>query len=825
MSDYEKLGAFYLGRRYDMDTSSVTNEATLYDAKDLTTHALIVGMTGSGKTGLGVGIIEEAAIDGLPVLAIDPKGDMGNALLTFPKLRGSDFLPWIDPSEATRKGRTPQEHADFLANLWKKGLGDWGQAPARIKKYAESADRVIYTPGSSAGIPVAVLKSFAAPAAAVLNDGDALRDRIMSAVSGLLGLIGVNADPVRSREHILLSNIMGAAWKEGRDLDIPSLIRDVQSPPFTSVGVFDLESFFPSDDRLELAMMLNNLLASPGFAAWTEGVPMDIQSMLYTPEGKPRVAVVSIAHLSEEERMFFVTLLLNEFLSWTRSQAGSSSLRAILYMDEVFGYFPPTANPPSKRPMLTLLKQARAYGVGVVLSTQNPVDLDYKGLSNIGTWFLGRLQTERDKARVLEGLEGAAASSGGEGFDKAKMEQTLAGLGKRVFLMNNVHEDGPEIFHTRWVLSYLGGPMTRQHIERLMDPRKAEFLAQSGSKPGQSAGATASTPMAASPAAVEKVTAPSKPRPIVPPDVIERFFPVQGGASREHRLLYRPGLFAQCTIHYAKSTAKVDTWEDVALFVPLGDKKVPTDPWEASEVLGESMALVDEAEDGFEFAPVPSAATDPKRYKTWDKKLKTHLYQNRPLVVYQCKALKLTSEADESQRDFQARLTNALHEHRDLQMEKLRAKYAPKVARIKEQIQTAEHRVERESTQASQQKLKTAMDIGTTVLGALFGRKLGSVGNVRRASTSMRSAGRVGKEKEDIARAREKLETLTTKLAGLEEEFKGKLAELQDELVPENFEAQEIAVNLRKSDLTIDTLALAWAPWRVDGSGIAEKAY
>src|SRR5690606_12942136 len=214
------------------------------------------------------------------------------------------------------------------------------------------------------------------------------------------------------------------------------------------VGVVDLDTFFPAKDRLALGMKLNNLLASPSFASWLAGEPLDVQRLLYTADGKPRLSILSIAHLSESERMFFVTILLNEVVAWMRTQPGTGSLRAIVYMDEVFGYFPPTANPPSKRPMLTLMKQARAYGVGCVLATQNPVDLDYKGLSNAGTWFLGRLQTERDKLRVLEGLEGASAAAGAS-FNRQQMEALLASLGNRVFLMNNVHEDQPVLFQDR----------------------------------------------------------------------------------------------------------------------------------------------------------------------------------------------------------------------------------------------------------------------------------------------------------------------------------------------------------------------------------------
>ena len=418
MQDYEKLGAFYLGRPFDPSTGKAGDGLILYDSKDLVTHAVCFGMTGSGKTGLCLALLEEAAIDGVPALVIDPKGDISNLLLTFPELSPEDFLPWINEDDARSKGISPEEYARKQAELWKNGLAAWGQDSNRIRRLRAAADFAIYTPGSTAGLPVSILKSFAAPGAAIIDDPELLRERVNATATALLALVGIQADPVQSREHILLATILGNAWKQGRDLDLAALIQAVQSPPVSRIGVLDLEAFYPAKERFALSMSLNNLLASPGFEAWLEGEPLDIAGLLYTPEGKPRVSIFSIAHLGDTERMFFVSLLLNQTLSWMRMQSGTTSLRAMLYMDEIFGYFPPVANPPSKQPLLTLLKQARAFGLGVVLATQNPVDLDYKGLSNAGTWFIGRLQTDRDRSRVLDGLEGAA----GAGFDRQRIE-------------------------------------------------------------------------------------------------------------------------------------------------------------------------------------------------------------------------------------------------------------------------------------------------------------------------------------------------------------------------------------------------------------------
>ncbi|MFY7920985.1 MAG: ATP-binding protein [Gemmatimonas sp.] len=428
VTDFDTLGAFYLGKRYDIPSRTRSNDLVLYDAKDLTTHAVIIGMTGSGKTGLGVGLIEEALIDKVPVIAVDPKGDLGNLALRFPSFAASDFRPWVDPQQATNAGMTADQFAEQQASLWKNGLEGWQQDGARIQRYRDAADITIYTPGSTAGRPLSLLKAFDAPPAAVRDDAEALQERVSATATSLLALLGIDADPLSSREHILLSNLLHHAWQEGQRLDLAALIGGIQNPPFSTVGVMPLDTVFPPKDRMALAMQLNNLLASPGFTTWMQGEALDTASLLYEPSGKPRGSVISIAHLNDAERMFFMTLLLADIMAWVRTQPGTGSLRAILYIDELFGYMPPVANPPSKVLLLTLLKQARAYGLGVVLATQNPVDLDYRGLSNTGTWFIGRLQTERDKMRVMEGLEGV---SGGQPFDKAAMEQTIAGLGKR----------------------------------------------------------------------------------------------------------------------------------------------------------------------------------------------------------------------------------------------------------------------------------------------------------------------------------------------------------------------------------------------------------
>ncbi|HEX2484733.1 MAG TPA: DUF87 domain-containing protein, partial [Myxococcota bacterium] len=587
MRDVEGLGLFYLGRTVEADGTA--GAPYLLDARDLTTHAVIVGMTGSGKTGLGIALLEEAALDGVPALALDPKGDLGNLALAFPALRAEDYEPWIDRAEAERAGQSVAQAAAATAERWRHGLEETGQDAARVGRFRAAAEVAIFTPGSRAGTPLSVLRSFAAPPAALLADPDGVRERAAAAVSGLLALLGRDADPLRSREHILLSRIVADAWERGADLDLPGLIRGLEAPPFARVGALELESFLPGRDRFALAGALNNLLASPAFAPWLEGEPLEIGRLLRAADGRPRLSILSIAHLGDAERMFFATLLFNEVVAWMRSQPGTGSLRALLYMDEVFGYLPPTAQPPSKAPLLTLVKQARAYGLGVVLATQNPVDLDYKALSNAGTWFLGRLQTERDRARVVDGLESASA---GAGAGRAELDRSLANLPPRVFLARSAREDEPVRFRTRFTLSYLRGPLTRDDIRRL----RAEIAPGTGAS--APAGPVASASAADAPAGLRA----SQPRelaerPLLPPRVEEVFLGAPGAA--EH---YAPALYAEARLHYVAARDGVDHWRELRVAVPF-DGTAPR--FDAARVLAPAEAPSAAPSAGARFAPLP----------------------------------------------------------------------------------------------------------------------------------------------------------------------------------------------------------------------------
>jgi hypothetical protein len=802
MQDFEKLGEFYLGQAYDMEQGRRDGDLILYDSKDLTTHAMIIGMTGSGKTGLGISILEEAAIDRIPVIAVDPKGDLTNLLLNFPDLRAEDFRPWVGPHEAQSKGVSVDQLAASTADMWRSGLADWGQDGARIRRLRDAVDMAIYTPGSSAGIPLSILQSFRAPAPALRDDADLYRERIQATASSVLGLMGIEADPITSREHVLIANLLQHAWNAGQDLDIAGLIGAIQQPPFAKIGVLDVESFFPSKERFGLAMQLNTLLASPGFEAWMQGEPLDTNRLLYTEAGQPRISVISIAHLPDRERMFFVSMLLNDMVGWMRTQPGTGSLRAIFYMDELFGYMPPVANPPSKTLILTLLKQARAFGLGVVLSTQNPVDLDYKGLSNIGTWFIGRLQTERDKARVMEGLEGAA---GGGGFDRQQMERTLAGLGKRVFLMRNVNEDHPAVFTTRWVLSYLAGPLTREQIKQLMASRKA-------------APATTAAP---SPSPQTIAAAPVAPRPAVPsgPPVVpagtQQFFLPAGGAGE---VTYLPRVIGAADLAYTNARYGVQENRRVVRMCAIDDGPVPVDWASSTPVDLDVGALGKVGQSGASYGELPAPAANAKNYAEWGKLLARWIRGSEVLTLYRSPALKLVSRPGESERDFRIRLQQSSREGRDEQVDALRKRYAGRIDTLHERLRRAEQSVAREHEQASQQKWNAASSVGQTVLGALFGRKL----SVSRAGSSF---GRMQKETSDVARAEENVAALHAQLAELEAELGREVDAIASgyDALAETLDPVEIAS--KTGDVHVHFVGLAWAPHMRDDRGILTPAW
>jgi hypothetical protein len=843
MSDFEKLGVFYLGHKHNLDCAVISDgfvplaEPVLYESKDLVTHAVCIGMTGSGKTGLCLGLLEEAAIDGIPVIAIDPKGDIANLLLTFPGLSGKEFEPWVNLDDARRQGLSIEEFAQRQAQLWKEGLAESGQDGERIARLKASCDFNVYTPGASSGLAVSILNSLKKPDDETMDDGDLLRERVQSAATCILALLGNSdsaGDSLRNRDHILISTIIADCWKNSRDVDLTELIELIQKPPMTRVGALDIESFYPAKERFDLSISINNILAAPGFDAWLKGKPLDVDSFLWSKSGKPRVSIFSIAHLGDTERMFFVTLLLNEVLAWMRSQSGTTSLRALLYMDEIFGYFPPVANPPCKTPLLTLLKQARAFGLGIVLATQNPVDIDYKGLSNAGTWFIGRLQTERDKMRVLEGLQsaqeaGSASISFGSSAstsNTASLSEILSRLGDRVFLMKNVHEDAPVIFKTRFTMSYLRGPLNRRQIKDLMDPIKAknsgalsvpetsqdssQGLSQNLSQYSGSGLATQKTAMANSSGSPGVAPNLGK-KPVVAPEISQLFIPSEVASfSDKPKGVYRPFLLAAATVRYLDSKLGVDHTVNKCFLVPCNDSVVPADWSKAKSIKVDLAKLESVADKNFTYAEPVAALTQVSSYKNWNREFASWLVESLPCKLWRSAATRVVSQPNEAERDFRIRLQQNAFEQRDLMVAKLRDKYYVRINSLQDRIRLAEHKVQVEQAEARQHELNSAISIGATVIGAFMGRKGVSSSTIGRATTAARGINKVAKQREDVGRAEDNLETLNSKLQLLNSQFAAEAQAVADKFDPLKELLEPVSVPLKKANVTVKLLALAW---------------
>jgi hypothetical protein len=794
-TDFEKLGAFFLGREVDAASGQDKPEPLLIDARDLTTHAVCVGMTGSGKTGLCLGLIEEAAIDGVPVLCIDPKGDIADLLLTFPKLAPEDFLPWVDAAEAARQSLTREQLAAKTAATWKQGLADWGETPDRIQRLRDAAEVSVYTPGGGPGLALSVLRSLDPPPAAAGNDAGedagARVESINAVVAALLALLKIESDPVRGRESILLARIVQDAWSSGHSLDLAGLIRAIQKPGFDQLGAFDLETFYPSKDRMDLAMAVNSLLASPGFAAWTTGEPLDVQRLLYTADGKPRICIVSISHLGDAERMFVVTLLLNALVAWMRRQSGTSSLRALLYMDEIYGYFPPSANPPAKGPMLTLLKQARAFGLGCLLATQNPVDLDYRGLANCGTWLIGRLQTERDKARVIEGLTSAL---GGNAPDKGALENMMSALRQRMFLMRRAQDDAPRLVRSRWTLSWLRGPLTAAELGQMMAPQKARAA---------NAGA-ATAGVAQAPAAGAEAGS----RPVLPAGIREVFLPANSATPS-----YRLAMLWSAKLHFVDASHGVDAWQAVAgLALPPGDGADPDWQVLASMAASAPPATTASPVPLARFTAPPAGALRAASWAAWSKSLAAALYQEARSTLQYCAGAKAISNPGEDVGSFRARLAQALREQRDHEVDALTAGYAPKLAALQQRLAQAQGRAQVQHSQATSQTVQAAVAVGATILGAFFGRKVVSATTVSRAATALRSATRVGEQRQEAAQADDSVASVQQQIDALQAQSAAAIAELKARLDPSTLPLEALALAPRKGDISVGELVAAWVP-------------
>ena len=830
-------GEFYLGRSFDPGQNKATDQPLLYDPADLTTHAVVVGMTGSGKTGLCIDLLEEAALNNIPALMIDPKGDMTNTLLHFPDLLPADFQPWVNADQARRDGKTIDQAAAEAAALWKKGLADWGIGPERLLALKNAAHFAIYTPGSDAGIPVSILATLKAPQIPWESNREVLREKISGTATALLGLVGLqNIDPVRSREHILLSNIFENAWSKGQDLDLSELILQTQNPPFAKLGVFDVNTFFPEKDRFELAMLLNNILAAPAFQTWIEGQPLDIPSLLYGPDGRPRHSVFYLAHLGDAERMFFVTLLYSAVESWMRTQTGTPSLRAILYFDEIFGYMPPVSNPPSKQPMLRMLKQARAFGVGQVLVTQNPVDLDYKGLSNAGTWMIGKLQTDQDKQRLLDGLESAMAG----GMDRSQVDRLISTLGKRVFLLQNVHAKQPQLFQTRWAMNYLTGPLTRTQIPALNQLVGARVVAAAPAPaappldqyqavpltPESDTQPVPVTPLAAAAKPSAKAAAPSQgsaTRPAVPTGVAEYFLPnnltftqafeADGRSypseATSQGLLYRPVLLAQTSVRFLNRKYSLDFELIKTALVPEPDRRGLV-RWEdyASQPIN-PQSLTRPPDPRARFATLEAPLSDVKAITAMQKDFVEWVYRAAQITVRANDALKQYAGPQVSAADFRKQCAEAARQGRDAELRKVTTSFATKLASLKDKLKREERELKQDEAELTQRKWEegsTHLENVASLIG--FGSK-------RRLTTSVTRRRLTSQAKADVEESEQAIEEFDKQLAALEADKAAALEEVNQRWGEIANQLTEIPITPFKKDILLDFFGVAWMPFHL----------
>ena len=802
---------FYLGRAYDPVTKTVSSEQLTYDPADLTTHAVVTGMTGSGKTGLCISLLEEAALKGIPAIIIDPKGDLTNLLLHFPDLAPQDFQPWIDAEQARRSGKTIEQVATETATTFREGLSEWGLGAQDISRLETSVKFAIYTPGSDSGIPVSVLASLAAPNIPWDENREVLREKIVSTVTALLGLVGYeDIDPLRSREHMLLSNIFENAWSDGKNVDFKELILQIQTPPFDKIGAFEVSKLFPEKDRMELAMALNSVLVSSAFEPWLEGRPLDIQTMLYGDGDQPQHSIFYLAHLPENQKMFFVTLLLSAVEMWMRSQNGTSVLRSLIYMDEIYGFLPPISNPSSKAPLLRMLKQARAFGVGMVLGTQNPADIDYKGLSNAGTWFVGKLQTEQDKNRLLDGLVNASG-----GVSRSEIDGLLSSLRKREFVLHNIHAKQPVVFQTRWTMNFLAGPQTRNRISELNQ------LADFDLTP---ATVVPRATVALSKGAIRSDSSATK--PFIPASVNEYFLPnnltLPSGFNAAERpmpvdvqiegFVYRPALMASAQVRFLDRKLGVDSEIIRAAFVE--------DPEKRGSVRWENFMFNGHALENAEKSPAPSSRfgtidaplNDARLMSALEKDFEDWAYRTSSVKARANDALKVYAGPDISRAEFMRACADAASKKRDAEIAKESAKFDRQLRTLKDKKSREERELREDEEELSHRKWEEA---GTHLENIFGGGKRGR----RRVSSSLSKRRMTEKAKADVEESLDAIEDYEAQIDQLRERREEVIQEINDKWGDIVNDITDITVTPKKTDVFVNLFGVAWVPYYVVQSG------
>jgi hypothetical protein len=821
---------FYIGRIFDPKTGKLTDQPVKYDPADLTTHAVVTGMTGSGKTGLCITLLEEAALQGIPALIIDPKGDLTNLLLHFPDLAPQDFKPWIDPDLARRAGKTIDQAADEASSAWREGLADWDIPKERILALKNAAQFAIYTPGSDAGIPVSVLSALAAPVIEWESYEEMLREKVSSTVTALLGLVGFNnIDPLRSREHILLSNLFEASWSAGKDVELTELILETQSPPFEKLGAFPVDTFFPAKDRMALAMQLNNILAAPSFETWRVGQSLDVQELLFAPDGRPRHSVFYLAHLPDAERMFFVTLLLTAIETWMRTQAGSTNLRALLYMDEIFGYMPPTEKPPSKEPLLRMLKQARAFGLGLLLATQNPVDVDYKGLSNAGTWFIGKLQTDQDKQRLLDGLESAAG-----GISRGTFDKLISSLGKRVFIMQNVHKKTPIVFQTRWAMNFLPGPMTRIQIPALNElagantsGRLSEAPPAAVSDSGESVPAI-SAASAPKPLSINRQPANgSQTKPPIPAGLAEYFLPqnfslpeafqssemTMPATAAIQGVIYHPALLASAQVRFLDRKYGVDAEITRAALAAAPEQRgsMRWDDYAYSGPSLDKMQTVPAA--SARFAAIDAPLNNTKLMAALQKDFTDWVFRSTTVKARANQALKVYAGPDVTQAEFMKACADAARAGRDADIAKKTGQIDKKI----KALETKKAREERELRQDQADLQNRNIESGANLLE--LGAGFVGLGRKKSVTTQLSKHRMAQNAKADVEESQDALAQFDRELIDLQQQREQLLDQINTAWGDVVNQTTEININPKKTDIYVNHFGVAWMPYYLVKAG------
>jgi hypothetical protein len=726
---------FVLGTRVSVEeaaqrTATVASnpQGFALPAHHLVTHGVVLGMTGSGKTGLLMVLVEEALRSKVPTVLIDIKGDLPNLLFLFPELAASSYQPWVDEEAARRSGQTREAMAAQLATQWSAGLASAQLAADDVRALRESVHLRVVTPGASIAEPLNVLSSLSHRSALWGVDDEAAHDELAAGISLVLRLAGFDGEP-RGREHVVLSALAVRRIERGEPAPLAVLLSDLLNPPIAQIGAMAFDDFFPPKDRQALAQGLNTLLASPRLASWQKGAPLDVASWLAPrADGKTPAVIVSVAHLEDEERLLVLGLLLDQMLSYVRGLSGSSSLRALLVFDEIFGFLPPHPhNPPTKRPLLALLKQARAFGVGTIVATQNPMDVDYKALSNAGAWIIGRLQTDADRERVVEGLRGA--DGGLSGLEPGEVENLLRNLPPRTFFVRDVHaKPACGLVRSRCAMSWLRGPVTRRELAavwKALADRPVEVEVAQAAAPAASLtapGAPTAQPVssvvagnAAVPAAGASTPATSAVATVAPAfaEGWHAFF------EADARAQLKPWLFATIVLRVRSAKLGFSSERKATLLAPFDLSGRPelgraqfTDPARFAPSPGP----------GASFGELPSLLGTKKGREGIEKSLRDHAVAQGTFDVEVHRELALCRADGESAEAFRERCRQESLRRLGESQRQIQADHAPKIAKLEARYLAAQ--LAAQNAQASLQAAPS--DLGAALVGLALGRQAGA---------------------------------------------------------------------------------------------------